>query len=146
SRTANRLRCPYIRIAKDVARVVGSNAPRPKPGVGAVGAEEVRRASGGDSVVSTRGRNPLSARPIRHIRVAVTCLKPESSELRRHPIESNRAVPGLVYAPGIRLEVRRSRDGVRPVNRRKQCQVAALFIQNATTERYTEQILVELKA
>ena len=48
--------------------------------------------------VTSRGSNSPSAGPVRNVRVAITALEAEGDVLRRHPIDSNGAIPGLVNA------------------------------------------------
>src|SRR5215469_7064012 len=58
------------------------------------------------------GTYPTVPRPIRHIGMAIPILTAEGDVLLRHPVESERSIPGLERIAGVLCEVRRAGDGV----------------------------------
>ena len=95
----------------------------------------------GETIVSAGRSDPSAPSPVRHIRMAIDALHPEREVLSWHPLEIERSIPHVRRVGGIRRKVRRSRNGIRPVDRREQSQITAWIIHPPATIRYGVLIL-----
>src|SRR5215472_5808982 len=68
---------------------------------------------------------PTVPRPIRHIGMAIPILTAEGDVLLRHPVESERSIPGLERIAGVLCEVRRAGDGIGSIDRGQQSEIAS---------------------
>src|ERR1019366_437032 len=103
-------------------------------------AADIRR---GRPVVAARRRDAASTREIRHVRVAISRLPPEGEELPRGVLEVEGGIALVHIESGALRKIRRSRDGIRPVDGREQRQIPAWISHEAATRRDGELIVVE---
>src|ERR1017187_4982593 len=79
----------------------------------------------GGAIVSAGRTYAASPRPIRHIRVAITSLRPPGDVLFGHPMESSGGVPHVGLIPRVRGEVWRTGDGIGSIDWWQEGQIPA---------------------
>src|ERR1017187_2014679 len=126
----------------DTARSTTIRVRRPEvvcPGRGAVGAAVLR----GGAIISARRRNAPSPWPIGTIGVAIPGFRPPGDVLFGHPVKRGGSIVHVGLVPGVFSEVGRAGDGIGPIDRRQQRQIAARVGHLAAAERDGKLVLVK---